>query len=267
MALQEGLFTAQGLHIKYVPTGSSDTVISAQESGTYDVTAGNYLSYIEAVASGQAPGLQIIAEGSRILPGNQAVYTMPGSPITTVPQLKGRRVAINAPGNINYLLVASVLAEYGLSPADVDFVTVPFPGMAQALKSGAVAAAAIPEPFASEDEQSLGLNQLIDTDQGATQGIPIEGYVVTRAWARKYPRTLAAFTRALTRGQQIADTNLKVTQQALAHYLGLSRNVADVMTLDDYPTGVDATQLQRIADLAFEFGLLKKPFSISTMIG
>jgi ABC-type nitrate/sulfonate/bicarbonate transport system substrate-binding protein len=48
---------------------------------------------------------------------------------------------------------------------------------------------------------------LVDLDQGATTAFPVEGYVVTKQWAVKYPHTLAAFYKALEEGQQIADTS------------------------------------------------------------
>jgi NitT/TauT family transport system substrate-binding protein len=46
-----------------------------------------------------------------------------------------------------------------------------------------------------------------DLDQGSTQGFPVEGYAVTRSWAARYPATLAAFTRAIEQGREIADTD------------------------------------------------------------
>lgn len=267
VALQQGLFAAQGLRIRYVPVVSSTTVIAAQEAGDYDITFGNYVSYIQAVAQGHAAGLRIIAEGSVMQPRTQSIYVLPGSPVTAIPQLKGRRVAINALGNVNYLLAVSVLADYGIPAADVGFVPVPFSDMGQALKSGEVAAAVIPEPFASEYTESIGLTTLADTDQGATQNLPIAGYVATRAWARKYPLTLAAFTRALDQGQEIADTNMAVVQTAIEHFVGVSRLTATVMTLDSYPLSIDPIQLQQVPEAMYQFGLLKKPFNIGSMLG
>lgn len=41
---------------------------------------------------------------------------------------------------------------------------------------------------------------------------------------------------------------------------------AAVMALPDFPLGVDAVRVQRIADGMRRFGLLKKPFSVEPMI-
>jgi len=66
-------------------------------------------------------------------PHNQALYTLPGSPIATLGDLKGRRIGVNALSNIGTLLISSVLEEHGLSVNDVHFVQVPFPAMGQHL--------------------------------------------------------------------------------------------------------------------------------------
>jgi hypothetical protein len=101
--------------VKYVPAISSETAIANQVSGQYDITCGNYVSYIQAQQSHQAD-LDIIAEGSTLQPGVVGIYTRPGAPIRSVKDLKGRAITINAPKNILYLLTASILAEYGVPP-------------------------------------------------------------------------------------------------------------------------------------------------------
>ena len=118
VALYQGLFKAQGLNVRFIPATSSETVIANQVKGVDDITGGNYVSYIQAQQSGEA-NLDIFAEGSVMEPGAQGIYTMPDSPVRTLSGLKGRKLAINAPENIMYLLAASLLAEHGMSPAAV----------------------------------------------------------------------------------------------------------------------------------------------------
>jgi NitT/TauT family transport system substrate-binding protein len=275
VALYGGLFSAAGLHVNFTPATSSDTVISAQVKGQYDITGGNYVSYIQAQQAGQA-NLDIFAEGSVMEPGTQGIYVLPSSPIKTLADLKGQTIGINAPKNILYLLAASVLAEHGLSPNDVHFVTdIPFPSMAAALKSGQIDAAVLPEPFASIAEQADGAVPLVDLDQGATTSFPVEGYVVTKKWAQEYPRTLAAFDQALEEGQQIADTNRAAVEQAmeaLPKPLGLSQETAAVMALDSYPFSagavgaVDKARLQRVVDVMQQFLSFDPSFNIDSML-
>lgn len=107
-------------------------------------------------AAGQA-NLYIFAEGSVMEPGAQGIYVMPDSSIKSLTDLENKTIAINAPKNILYLLTSSVLAEHGIAPDSVKFVTnVPFPAMPAALKAGKIDAAVLPEPFGSAAEQADG---------------------------------------------------------------------------------------------------------------
>ena len=274
VALYQGLFKAQGLHVTFVPATSSKTVIADQVKGVYDITGGNYVSYIQAQQKGAA-NLDIFAEGSVMEPGTQGIYTMPNSPIKTLADLKGRTIAINAPNNILYLLAASILTEHGIPPKQVRFITdVPFPEMPAELKAGTIDAAALPEPFASIAEVTDGAVPLVDLDQGATTGFPVSGFVTTKQWAAKYPHTLAAFYKAFEEGQQIADTERTEAESAMEDLpapLGLSKQTASIMALNSYPvsTGplgsVDKLRLERLVNAMRQF-LAFGDFNIDSML-
>jgi NitT/TauT family transport system substrate-binding protein len=273
VALHEGLFAREGLTINYTPAISSDTVINQQVAGQYDITGGNYVSYVQHAALDHQP-LQIIAEGSVMEPGTQAIYTMPDSKIKSLDQLKGQVLGINAPGNINYLLAAAVLTQNGVSLSRVKFPAqpIPFPAMAGELAAGKVDAAALPEPFATSAEEQYGAVELADLNQGATQNFPILGYVATKSWVQDHPRTLQAFMTALEAGQEVADTSRSAVEQAMEALKGPQDGqvppiVAAVMALNNYPIGVDRARLQRVPDVMLEFGLLHSRFNIGQMLG
>ena len=209
-------------------------------------------------------------------PGGIGIYTMPDSPVKTLSELKGRTVGINAAKNMLYLLAASVLAEHGMSPAQVHFVIAKngFPAMPAELKAGAFDAAVFAEPFGSIAEESEGAVPLTDLDQGATASFPVEGYVVTKQWARKYPHTLAAFSKALEEGQEIADSDRAAVEAALEAMpgpLSLSKTTAALMSLESYPFSsgpvgsVDTVRLQRVVDVMHQF-MGFPAFSIDSML-
>ena len=273
VALNEGLFKAQGLNVTFNAASSSQTEIADQVKGIYDITGGNYVSYIQAQQS-SAANLDIFAEGSVMGSGAQDIFTVPNSPITSLADLKNHTIAVNAPKDILYLLAASVLAEHGIDPGSVQFANVPFTDMVPDLQSGAISAAMMPEPFASGAEQDDGSVPLVDLDQGATTSFPIAGYVVTKQWAAKHPHTLAAFYKALEEGQQIADTSRAAVESAMENVqapYGVSASTASVMALDSYPfsTGpvgsVDKVRLQRVVDVMQQF-LNFPSFNINSML-
>lgn len=273
VALHQGLFAKEGLTIHYTPAASSDTVINQQVAGQYDITGGNYVSYIQHYVNNHQP-LEVIAEGSVMQEGTQAIYTMPGSKIKSLSDLKGHMLGINAPLNINYLLAASVITENGIKLNQVRFpaAPIPFPTMAAALASGKVDAAAMPEPFATAAEQEYGAVKLADLNQGATEQFPIQGYVATKSWAEQNPGTLKAFVTALAQGQEIADTSRRAVEQAMEALNGPQNGevppiVAAVMSINIYPTAIDKVRIQRVADVMYQFGLLHSRFNVTPMIG
>lgn len=272
VAMHEGLFAKEGLTVNYTPEASSETAISEQQGGQLDITAGNYVSYIQAAMKG-AP-LEVISEASVMQPGSQVIFTMPDSGIKALSQLQGHTIGVNAPGNIDNLLAASVLSQNGIS-SGVKYPSkpIPFPQMGQMLRSHQVSAAILPEPFASEVEQQFGAVTLADLNQGATQTFPIEGYVVTKQWARQNPNTLGRFLAALEAGQETADTNRAAVEAAFESLNGpqngqVSSQIASVMALNDYPIGIDVTRLQRVSNVMYQFGLepgQAKPFGVQSM--
>jgi NitT/TauT family transport system substrate-binding protein len=272
VALHDGLFAREGLTINYTPAVSSETAIQQQLKGDLDISAGNYVSYIQEAATDKTP-IEVVAEGSVMQAGAQTIFVMPNSKIKTMADLKGTSVATNAPQNVEYLLAASVLQENNIAPKSVHWTAspIPFPEMAGELAAGKFGAAVLPEPFASEAEQTYGAVPLADLNQGATQDFPIEGYVVTKQWAREYPNTLKRFLAALEVGQEISDTERGSVENAFETLQApqdgqVTKGIGAVMALDTYPIGLDKVRLQRVADVMYQFGLLKVPYNVSGML-
>jgi NitT/TauT family transport system substrate-binding protein len=273
IAKDQGLFAAEGLNVTIVPILSSADATKGQNDGKFDITAGNVVSYVQEQVAHQSD-LEIVAEGSLMQANNQALYTLPESPVTNIADLKGRRIGVNVLNNIGTLLISSVLQEHGMSVHDVHFVPIPFPELGQALQRHAIDAAWLPEPTASADAQSMGLQELADLDQGATAGFPVGWYVVTKAWAKKYPRTLAAFLDALRQGQQIADSSRTAVERAMEKLpapFTVSPVIAAVMSIETYPLTIaphiNRVRVQRVADEMLRFRMLKTKFQVSSMLG
>jgi NitT/TauT family transport system substrate-binding protein len=265
IAQERHLFADQGLHVKIVPAVSGATTISGLEKGTYDVGVGSYVSFILVDAVDHVK-MHILAAGSVMAPHAQDLMVLHGSPIHSIQQLKGQRIGVNVLNNIGTLLISSLLADNLMSPSQVHFVPIPFPNMITALKEHKIAAAFLPEPFATTGEEAIGAQPLADLDTGAVSGLPISGYVVTQSWMQKYPKTAAAFRRAILKAQAIGDTDPAAVHQAMVAFTGTPRIVAAMMPNLTYPVDTDPVPIQRIADLMLRFGTLSHRFNVMPMI-
>jgi NitT/TauT family transport system substrate-binding protein len=275
IAQTDGLFARQGLNVTIVPVQSpaptTQSLIDGQLKGSYDITAGDYVTYIDNQLGIGRPrtNLRIIAEASFLQPNVLALLVRGGSPVTSIAGLKNKTVSVNAANDIGTLLIDSLLVEHGLSPKQVQFNNdVAFPDVAAQLDSGTISAGFAPEPFVSQDEELSGIQELADLDQGSTQDFPVEGYAVTQAWAQKYPNTLLAFTRALSQAQEIADSNRSAAESAIEKYLNIPATFAASISLPTFPTGLDSVRLQRVVSAMNRFGFLPpqdQSFKITSM--
>jgi NitT/TauT family transport system substrate-binding protein len=257
VAKADGFFAQQGLHVTIERIASSQAIISSQLAGKIDIGAGSYVPYISAEASGAR--FRILAEGSILLDGTHVLVVPADSKITTIAELAGKKIGMNGTNSVGTLLISALLAAHGIAPDKVDFVTdaAGFPAMPAALAKGTWSAAFLAEPYVTVAEEKYGERVLSDMNVGTTVNFPISGFVATQAWAAKYPKTAAAFVRAVEEGQAIADTDPAAVRSTMATSDNLSADITAVMSLASYPTGpVDTARIQREANVMLEFGFL-----------
>ncbi len=283
IAQDDGFFAQQGLHVTIRAINGGEYGMADLQDGKAEIVAGNYVSFILAQIAGKYPAgtpqarsisMRIIADGSQMQPGNQALYVLPTSRIKTVADMAKYHatVGINSIDNIGQVLLGSLFQEEGLNLSkDVTQVVPPtgFPGLLTDLATGKIDVAWLPEPFGTIAEETFGAVELADFDQGALQDFPIGAYIGTTQWVQTHPNTVAAFLRALQQGQQIADTDRAAVETALeglpAPY-NVSKVVAATMTIDTYPLVMDVPVMQRVADAMYQYGVISKPYNIINMI-
>jgi NitT/TauT family transport system substrate-binding protein len=265
IAEQRGLFQAAGLKVKIVPAISGATAIAGQLAGKYDAVLGNYVSYM--LSESQGDKFQILAPGSTTGPGYSMLLVPPHSRVQTVAALKGKTIGVNALNNVGTLLISSVLSDNGMSvQADhIHFKAVPLPEMMKAMQSHSIDAAWMVEPFVTNAEMA-GAQPLTDTNQGNTLNFPMGGYVVTQSWVQRYPKTAAAFQHALLEGQQIAAGNSPAVWRGLEAFAGMPAPTAEMITLPNFPPSVEASSLQRVADLMLAFNMVNHKIDTGQMI-
>ena len=104
-----------------------------------------------------------------------------------------------------------------------------------------------------------------DRATGPVADFPISGYVSGAEFAKNNPKTVAAFQRAMAKGQsEVADR--RTLEETLLQYAGVDKDIAKTVGVGAFPTSVDNTRLQRVADLMLTYGILKEKFDVSSMI-
>ena len=268
LALLNDAFADEGLKIEAQTVQSGAIAIPQLAAGDLDITFGNWVSFIKAQAAG-AVDMKFISESYLSTPNsNFAVIAGKDSPINSPKDLEGKRIAVNAKGNINELLLRAVL-----NANDVDFnkikdnlVEMPFPNMAAAIANNQIDAAATIDPFVTSAQKEIGAKTVFDlTGAGPTENFPLSGFAVTKKFADENPNTISAFQRALLKGQQLASDRSKV-EEALPKFAKMDPQTAAIVKIGQFPTTIDPKRIQRVADLLVTYEMLPKKIEIEPLV-
>jgi len=264
VALEHGLFDANGLDVTAVTLNSGEQATSELLSGQLQFAFSNYVSTILAASHGAQ--LRIVADGAQALPNVNDLVVAHDSPIRSVAQLRGKTIAVNALGNLGTMMTNATLEAAGVPLDSVHYKVVPFPNMAAALATRAVDAAWMAEPFITESGEDTGAEELADTASGPMANLPIAGYATLRSYAQVNATVVEAFTAALVQAQAMS-ANRSVVEQAIATYIGgATPGLVAAVQLDEYPTSLSPDRLQRVADLMLSAGLLSRRFNVDELL-
>jgi NitT/TauT family transport system substrate-binding protein len=265
LAVKDGFFRQQGLNVTVVPLNTSTAAVPRLVNGSIDVIAGaNYVSFFGAQARGVLH-IKVIAPAASCTDKDFAVLTLQRSKITRPADLAGKTITEPGAASVNTLLIDAQLAANGISPAKARFVTVPFVSSAAALHAHRVDAISLIEPFLTE-ALANGAQTIMTLCTGPTANLPLSGDITTAAWAARYPRTAAAFARALAQGAAVAAGNHAADEQVLAANVPISRVLVSMVNFNLYPTSLNPVAIQQVADLMYQDGLLKAPLRVAPLL-
>jgi NitT/TauT family transport system substrate-binding protein len=264
IANAKGFFKEEGLTVKTEIIQAPQAVMPRILNGNIDVFKGSYVSLINVQGSGTAR-LKILYDALQASPGIAGVVVPKDSPLQSPQDLEGKTIAVNSLNNLGTMSVSAHLKPYEVTPQQVKFVAIDFQNQLTALKSKQVDAAWMVEPFLS-NAQRAGAKLLLDTNTGPTDKLPIDGWAATEDWAIKHPKTAAAFQRALAKAQALAASDRALLAETVAGYTQTPKEAAMTMAMGTFPTSLNATRIQRVADLMFEFGYLKSKVDVASMV-
>ena len=265
IAIEEGLFAAEGLSVTVEVTQGGAAAIRALVGGDLDIAYGAWPSFL--IANAQGLELRAVADGTAARPGFTELLAMPGSPLERNPAgLAGTRIAVNTLGNLGELAVRSALVEAGLEADAAELVEIPFPDMGAALERGDVDVIWASEPVATLARETLGAVLVIDSYVGTMEGFPVAGYQASADFVEDNPRTVAAFQRALEAAVERVAEDPELVPEIAPEFTNLEPELASQVSLPDFRARLAATDLQRVHDYLLEFGLLDSELDVEALV-
>ncbi|WP_211751803.1 ABC transporter substrate-binding protein [Paenibacillus dakarensis] len=158
LAYEAKLYEKHGLNVKMQQFKSGTDLIKAMVGKQVDA---GVLGFTNAVSwASKGAGVKVVG-GAQL--GFHSILVKDGSPVTSVSDLKGKKLASQGQGSTaDIVLNGVVLKEAGLTSKDVQMVYVD-PGQSiQSLASGAVDAAFVFEPYDSIATHTLGAKQIYE---------------------------------------------------------------------------------------------------------
>jgi sulfonate transport system substrate-binding protein len=263
MGSLEPKLKALGYSVTWIEFASGPPLLEAINVGAVDF--GN---------TGESPPIFAQAAGAPIryvayeppAPRGEAILIPRDSPLQSVADLKGKKVALNKGSNVHYLLVKA-LEKAGVKYSDITPVFLAPADARAAFERGSVDAWAIWDPFQAAAEAATGAKTLAD----GTDTVPnYQFYLSSQKFLESEPRALDAILAELREVDEWAKTDIHAVAEQLSPSVGLPVPVLEV-ALKRQAYGIkpiDAqviAEQQKLADTFLALGLIPKAVTVSEL--
>jgi sulfonate transport system substrate-binding protein len=212
----------------------------------------------------QAAGADLVYVGNEPpASAGEAILVPKDSPIKTVAELKGKKVALNKGSNVHFLLV-KLLEKAGVQYKDIDTIFLTPADARAAFERGSVDAWAIWEPFFAAAQRQTSARILADGNGVVSNH---QFFLASRSYAANRADVVAIVLDEVAAVDQWAKTNPKDAAAALQPQIGLDQGTLE-LALSRGGYGVtpvnDAVlaEQQRIADAFYDLKLIPKHINV-----
>jgi NitT/TauT family transport system substrate-binding protein len=203
IAVSKGYFAQEGITVDAADIRSALDTIGPLATGQLDVSMGAATAgFFNAANKGfdlrviAAMGIQGPVMSTQPLV-RKALWD--DGTIRSAKDFRGRKVAINAPGDITEYFLTLMAEKYGYDVKDIEVTSLAFSAQLAAFQNGAIDAGFMPEPVSSA-AQLAGAVVLDTADAGIGEGTITTFVFAGTKFLRERPKVALAFMRAMLRG-------------------------------------------------------------------
>jgi sulfonate transport system substrate-binding protein len=217
----------------------------------------------------QAAGKDLLYVGAEpAKPLSSAVLVPAGSPLNTLADLKGKRVALQKGSSAHYLVVRA-LEKAGLQWSDIEPAYLTPSEARAAFERGAVDAWGIWDPFYAAAELAIK-PKVLSTGVGLSNNNSF--YLASKPFVDQHPRAVQSLLEALTAADAYVQNQRKEAAQLIADFSGLSLATVHLF-LSRRPaspvgplTPAIVSDQQRVADAFQHLGLIPKSVRVADIV-
>lgn len=179
----EKTLAAQGIQVKWVEFPAGPQLLEGLNVGS--VVLGEAGEAPPIFAQAANPNLVYVAN-QPAAPSAEALIVQKDSPIQSIQDLKGKRIALNKGSNVHYLLL-KLLEENNLTLSDIQPVYLPPSDARAAFEKGAVDAWVIWDPFLAAAEHQIHARVIANGEHLVSNH---QFYLSDRQFAENHPQVL-----------------------------------------------------------------------------
>jgi sulfonate transport system substrate-binding protein len=261
-----GLLSSLPFHVSWSDFTSGPPMLEAMASGSVDIGGVGDAPPVFAASGGES--VEIV--GARETNGDQDAVVVPkNSPVTSIAQLKGKKIAYGSGSSANYNLL-TVLTKAGLTTKDVTLVNLQPAGALAAFTSGSVDAWDIWPPYV---QQVVAQDNARILATGGAYGSPYSFEVASKAAVASPEKATAikVYLQTLDKAYVWAAAHPDAWAAAWGKAAGLPASVMDVAAEIDANTPIPITAAvtsseQGVASQFYSAGLIPSKVNISSYI-
>lgn len=265
---EKGFFEERNINLTLKPAEAGTETIPAVLSG--DLTFGYSNIVTLLLAQEQALPVQVVNNGTNStgVDGKDfgALMVQGNSPVKSVADLAGKKVAVNVLQNVVELAVRASAAKANIDPNSIEYVKLGFPEMAAALANGQVDAAFVVEPF-QQVVLSQGGRAIASSLVDAAPNLSVAMYFTSKQLIAEDPDLVKRFTEAMNESLGYADGHPDEVRETLPTYTKIGREVIPNLILPKWPAEVNRESVETIAELARKENILTSEPNLDDLLG
>jgi sulfonate transport system substrate-binding protein len=251
----------QGYEVKWIEFPAGPQMLEALNAGSLDIATTGAPPPIFA----QAAGVDLVYIGAEPGAGaSEALFVPKKSPVRTVAQLKGKRVALQKGSGSHHLLVMA-LQRAGLSLSDITPVYMTPADARAAFMGGSVDAWVVWDPYLASAQDTLDVRVLADY-----RGLPEANgfYEASRAFVTRSPKIVSQVMAQVAKTCAWSTAHQDEIGKTIASQTGLSPKLVTVwqsrIRCDTKPVSSEViANQQKVADLFFNLKLIPRKIDVS----
>jgi NitT/TauT family transport system substrate-binding protein len=269
VADRNGWFAEQGIAVTTQPVQSGNVGIPGLVSGSFDILYSNSVAVLTALERGI--DLRIIAEGTRIAekpPVAAALLQRKDGGMHTGKDLEGKTIGVATKYDIQWLIAQAWVKLKGGDPSKVNYREMPLPSMLDALASNQVDAVVAIDPFLAVGLGDPRFELLSWAQSDVMPGMPSSMWVITGQTAQSKPDLIRAYLRGFYKGAEWVNAHLGDSDymKLVASYTKTDPALLAKMAFNKQPMSVDPKQIERVAALMKDNGLLNTDIDVAAHV-